>query len=206
MLNSLTKVITGEVIVAVIVLFFVFTFLGFIKVIFDVSKIQKTMDDTHKHRKGRGEYTPGGYKKSPDVYTWEENLMYMEDFNKAQVVYSMLGQLVPVFPLLGLLGTVSGLITQLQAQAEAEINTVISTTSLPDMVTTGTVISNAGLSDAMVTTFVGLIAAIILKLIDAFWVSKKINDMDLYFDTFEQNYHMSRDKMMDEAENTDQGV
>lgn len=203
MLKALTKVITGDVIVAVIVLFFVFTFLGFIKVIFDVGKIQKTMDETHKHRKGRGEYTPGGYKKSPDVYTWEENLMYMEDFNKAQVVYSMLGQLVPVFPLLGLLGTVSGLITQLQA--EAEVDNAIILTNLPDMVTSGTVISNAGLSDAMVTTFVGLIAAIVLKMIDAFWVSKKINDMDLYFDTFEQNYHMSRDKMMDEAENGNQG-
>ena len=47
---------------------------------------------------------------------------------------------------------------------------------------------------SMSTTFWGLIAAIVLKFADAILVSKTVNKMELYFDTFEQNYNMAKDK------------
>jgi biopolymer transport protein ExbB/TolQ len=73
---------------------------------------------------------------------------------------------------LGILGTVAGLIEKLGNIAEME----------------------SALSISMGTTFVGLLAAIFLKIIDAVWVNRSINKMTLFFDTFEQNYQMAKDK------------
>ena len=52
------------------------------------------------------------------------------------------------------------------------------------------------LAVSMSTTFLGLIAAVVLKFVDAILVSKNVNSMEMYFDTFEQNYQMARDKHM----------
>ena len=57
------------------------------------------------------------------------------------------------------------------------------------------------LAVSMSTTFWGLIAAIILKVVDAVLVSKTVNKMSLYFETYEQSYQMVRDKHMRENDN-----
>lgn len=71
-------------------------------------------------------------------------------FNVACSKYAVLGQLIPIFPLLGILGTVAGLILQVGAM---DVETLTS-----------------ALDTAMSSTLWGLIAAVILKLLDAFLV------------------------------------
>ena len=102
----------------------------------------------------------------------------MEDFNKIQLKYSIFEQFVPIFPLLGILGTVAGLIQQL-----GDVDQMRDALAL-----------------SMSTTFWGLIAAIGLKIVDAIWISKAVNKMGLYFDMYEQNYQMAKDKFIEENE------
>jgi hypothetical protein len=157
----------------------VLTIGGFAYTVLQVGKLQNQIDDHNRHSGGRKEYTGGGIRKEADVYTWEENLMFLETFNKIQLTYSIFEQFIPVFPLLGILGTVSGLIQQLGDVEQMR----------------------EALALSMSTTFWGLIAAIVLKIIDALFVSKSVNKMAMYFDTFEQNYQMVKDKWDIENDN-----
>lgn len=166
-------IIIGHSINGIIIVFAVITIAGFAYVVMNLTKLKNSIDE--KHKKSRStEFTPGGIMKTPDAYTWEETLEYKEEYNKIQLVYSIFEQFVPIFPLLGILGTVAGLIQQLD--------------NIDQM--------RDALAVSMSTTFLGLIAAIVLKLADALLVSKSINKMEMYFDTFEQNYQMARDKHM----------
>lgn len=166
-------IIIGHSINGIILGLAIITIAGFAYVVMNISKLQNTIDEKHKKNRST-EFTPGGIKKTPDAYTWEETLEYKEEFNKTQLLYSTFGQLVPIFPLLGILGTVAGLIQQLD--------------NIEQM--------REALALSMSTTFWGLIAAIVLKFADAILVSKTVNKMELYFDNFEQNYQMARDKHM----------
>ena len=103
---------------------------------------------------------------------------YMEDFNQIQVGYSVLEQLIPVFPLLGILGTVAGLIPWLD----------------------NIEMMKEGMSTSMITTFLGLIAAITLKVIDALIVGKAVNKMNAFFDLFDLRYQKAKDKAILENE------
>lgn len=159
--NSINFIIAGLAIV---------TLGGFVYVLFRLAKLDSDIESEKKG--GRKDYVDGGIKKNPDAITWEDTLEHVGVFNSIQLTYSIFEQFVPVFPLLGILGTVAGLIQQLDNVSEMR---------------------NA-LALSMSTTFWGLIAAILLKIIDAVWVSKAINKMGLYFDFYEQNYNMVKDK------------
>lgn len=163
-----------------IILFLVlFTIGGFAYTVLRVEKLKNSMDEERRKSGGRKEYTEGGIKKEADVYTWEDVLVNLEKFNKIRLSYSMFEQFVPVFPLLGILGTVAGLIKQLGNVDQMR----------------------EALSLSMSTTFWGLIAAIGLKLIDAIFVKKSVSGMSMQFDLFEQNYQMVKDKHIQEEEN-----
>lgn len=151
---------------------------GFAYTIIGVGKIWKKIDADKKKSGGRKEYTSGGIKKEADVYSWEDNLDNLELFNKVQLKYSVFEQFIPIFPLLGILGTVAGLIQQLANRDQMR----------------------EALALSMSTTFWGLIAAIVLKIIDAIWVSKVVNEMIMFFETYEQNYQMVKDKYEQESE------
>ena len=75
--------------------------------------------------------------------------------------YVSLSQLISIFPLLGILGTVLGLVA---SRDMANIEQLVS-----------------GLSTAMLTTLVGLIASIALKLYDTQFPGKKINELEAEF-------------------------
>ncbi len=167
----------GQSINGIIIALTIITLAGFGYCVYGVNKIQLKIDEKHKKNRST-QFTPGGILKNPDAYTWEEILGYKEDFNKIQLVYSVFEQFVPVFPLLGILGTVAGLIQQM-----GDIDKMSEAISL-----------------SMSTTFWGLIAAILLRVLDAVFVSKSVNRMDLFFDTFEQNYNMARDKFFQDGE------
>lgn len=174
-------IVIGQCINWIIGGLFLVTLGGFIWVMYKTGELRTKMDEDHKKMRGRVDFTSGGYQRNPDAYTWEDTLGYLENFNRILLKYDVFGQLVPIFPLLGILGTVSGLIQQLKdidAMQEA-------------------------LATSMSTTFFGLIAAIVLKVVDALLVSRTVNDMSQYFDTFERNYQMARDKYMQENEKSE---
>ena len=166
-------IIIGHSINGIIIGLSIITVAGFAYVVMKITKLKNTID--LKHKKSRStEFTPGGIRKTPDAYTWEETLGYKEEYDKIQLIYATFEQFVPIFPLLGILGTVAGLIQQLD--------------NIDEM--------RDALAVSMSTTFLGLIAAIVLKFADAILVNKTVSAMGLYFDTFEQNYQMARDKHM----------
>jgi len=82
--------------------------------------------------------------------------------------YMTVTQLIPLFPLLGILGTVAGLYLQVQSQDAAAIY--------------------SALSLALTSTFLGLIAAIVLKLMETLMLSSKINELDSQFEENEIRY------------------
>ena len=166
-------IIIGHSINVIIIALAVITIAGFAYVVMNITKLKASIDEKHKKNRST-EFTPGGIQKTPDAYTWEEILEYKEEYNKIQLIYQTFEQFVPIFPLLGILGTVAGLIQQLDHIDQMR----------------------DALAVSMSTTFLGLIAAVVLKFVDAILVSKNVNSMEMYFDTFEQNYQMARDKHM----------
>ena len=164
-------IIIGHSINGIIIALAIITIAGFAYVVMNITKLRTGIEE--KHKKSRStEFTPGGIKKTPDAYTWEEVLEYKEEYNKIRLLYNTFEQFVPIFPLLGILGTVAGLIQQLDHIDQMR----------------------DALAVSMSTTFLGLICAVALKIVDAILVSKTVSAMEMFFDTFEQNYQMARDK------------
>ncbi|MBQ6293517.1 MAG: MotA/TolQ/ExbB proton channel family protein [Lachnospiraceae bacterium] len=103
--------------------------------------------------------TTAAVKASYDRRRLEEN---REAYNKLYPIYAVGAQLIGLFPLLGILGTVLGLISS-------------DLTDIDSLV--------AGLTEALRTTLWGLVAAIVLKAVDAIVPGKLVNDIDARFDT-----------------------
>lgn len=83
-----------------------------------------------------------------------------EDYYTKYASYVVISQIISLFPLLGILGTVWGLVMGgIDADKLLE-----------------------GLSFALITTFIGLLASILLKLVDSIFVGKKINLIDAEFE------------------------
>ncbi len=103
--------------------------------------------------------TTAAVKVSYDRRRLEEN---RDAYNKQYPLYAVGSQLIGLFPLFGILGTVIGLISS----DLTDINSLVT-----------------GLTDALRTTLWGLIWAIILKGADAFVPGKLVNDIDAKFET-----------------------
>lgn len=96
-----------------------------------------------------------------------ETIIRLEtEFNEICSRHEMLSQLIPLFPLLGILGTVMGLMGQLTA---GDISTMF-----------------RSLGGALNTTFVGLVCAIALKLIDTLLPGKVIYDTEVKLDNYQK--------------------
>lgn len=91
---------------------------------------------------------------------------YEMDFNKACSLHGVLVQLISVFPLMGILGTVAGLMLQIQSNTAEGMM--------------------ASLDVALNTTFWGLIFAIVLKFIEAVFPSRVIYDVEVMLDDFDK--------------------
>lgn len=96
---------------------------------------------------------------------WDDVNTFKGDYSDICAKYSTLASLVPVFPLMGILGTVAGLILQVETQ---NVDVIF-----------------AALNTAMSSTLYGLLAAIILKAVEAICISSKINRIDADLENFE---------------------
>lgn len=94
---------------------------------------------------------------------------YENEFNKKCSLHTVLIQIIPIFPLLGILGTVAGLMLELQSNDIAGMM--------------------ASLDVALETTLLGLIFSIVLKFIEAIFPSKIIYDVEVMLN----NYDKKRD-------------
>lgn len=93
------------------------------------------------------------------------------DFNDACSFHDVLVQLIPIFPLLGILGTVAGLMIQVGAE------------DMDKML--------GSLNTALDTTFWGLIFAIGLKFIEAVFPSRIINSVEVMLDDFDKKMSLA---------------
>ncbi len=163
----------GYVVVAVMIVFGIVTILGLFDTRSKAIKLNEKREEDRRKSGGRKRLTAeGGMQEEGAVYQYADDLIYLEKLNQIQIKYAIYEQLIPLFPLGGILGTVLGLWRQLGDIAAMR----------------------EGLSTSISTTIVGLIITIGLRMVDAFWVSTKVNDIALKLDLFERNYQMVKDK------------
>lgn len=93
---------------------------------------------------------------------------YEKEFNKVCSTYNVLAQFIPLFPLFGILGTVSGLMLQVAAQDIASMS--------------------ASLSLALGSTWVGLIFAIGLKILVALTSNRIIDDVEILLEDYDKTF------------------
>ena len=96
---------------------------------------------------------------------------YENEFNTKCSWHGVLVQCIPIFPLLGILGTVAGLMLQVQGGGIEAMMTSLNT--------------------ALDTTFWGLIFAILLKVIEAVFPSRIIYDVEVMLDDFDKKLNMA---------------
>lgn len=128
-------------------------------------------------------YDRGWYSEGYSIENLEEN---RDLFNEQYAKYVSCSQMVSIFPLLGILGTVAGLIL---GNRTGDIDTMVT-----------------GLGTALWTTLAGLIASIVLKFIDSAALGNRVNLIEGHFnriDTQITNERLANElKVAVEAERT----
>lgn len=99
-----------------------------------------------------------------DVYDMKKR------FDELGSKFVRISQIIPVFPLVGILGTVAGLMLQVNAKTDANL-------------------IYESLDTALSSTFWGLIFAIVLKMIVAIGIAPTINDIENMFSGNEKQFH-----------------
>ena len=172
-IRPLADLFGGTIIYIVIFGLGIWTFAGLITVFGKLKALSDKMNNNAKGSRGVALAENGeGYKQAPVVYDWENIKLSWDEYNEIHGKYSIYEQFIPVFPLLGILGTVSGLIMQLDDISRMR----------------------EALSVSMYTTFLGLVFAIFLRLLDAWTAGRLINKMELDFETAAQNYQIAMEK------------
>ena len=118
-------------------------------------------------------------KKTQEIYDKEEGAAvtpdtirkYEKDFNKSRSLYNVCSQLVPIFPLLGILGTVAALMLHLKS---GNLDAVTSNLHL-----------------ALSSTFEGIIWTIGLKFLITIWPARIIDDADIILDDYDKKVNNS---------------
>jgi len=97
-----------------------------------------------------------------------------KDYDRICVNFETVSQLIPIFPSLGILGTVAGLMLQIQAEGLEEMTDSI------------------GL--ALSTTLLALLLTVILKVWATVSISRRINELDVNY----RNYDRDRQDLVDQ--------
>ena len=96
-----------------------------------------------------------------------------ENFNNLISKYITCAQMIPIFPLLGILGTVAGLMLQVTTQDASAIY--------------------SALHLALSSTLWGLLASIVLKIVEAAVVTRNINDIETMLSDYDIKYQDAKD-------------
>ncbi|MBR4224625.1 MAG: MotA/TolQ/ExbB proton channel family protein [Oscillospiraceae bacterium] len=144
---------------------------NFLKLSNEKSRIKELLERRNKKYR-RNKQTHELEEDDDETSTVTEDTIrkYENDFNEHCSWHNAFEQLIPIFPMLGILGTVAGLIIGLKN----------GTTGLQDAMET-----------SLDTTFAGLIFAILLKGIDALLPSKAIYDVEVMLDDFDRKLDLS---------------
>ena len=136
------------------------------------NKIAEALDRKNKIYKLNGELKEMEEKNDDNSSITPDTIRkYETDFNKKCSRHSVLIQFIPIFPLLGILGTVGGLMLEIQSSDIAGMM--------------------ASLDTALGTTLLGLIFAIVLKFIEAVFPSRIIYDVEVMLDDFDKKLSMA---------------
>lgn len=95
---------------------------------------------------------------------------YEMEFNKSCSIHSVISQLIPIFPLMGILGTVAALMLMVNAE---NIDRMLES-----------------LYTALDSTLFGLLFAIGLKTIDAFFPARIIEDIDVLLEDYNKKIEL----------------
>ncbi|MCR4598279.1 MAG: MotA/TolQ/ExbB proton channel family protein [Acetatifactor sp.] len=164
MVGFLAKYMNGIIITGgLIVLFFLIK--NYIKLYTKKSFIHDAMN--RKNKESYLNTTTGEVeeRETSEAVTPDTIRDYEKSFNEVVSGYNACTQFIPLFPLLGILGTVSGLVGQLQAQ------------NIDEMF--------SSLDVALTSTFWGLIVTVILK-VCATVSAKLIEDTEIVLDDYDK--------------------
>ena len=154
-LISVLIIILGAAVLAALIRYS----LRFKEILLAFDRIEEKENSYHERLDRSGNVSARAEQKvSYDRKKLEEN---REAYNRLYSRYVVASQLISLFPLLGIFGTVLGLVTSNLADIDSLV---------------------AGLSQALWTTFWGLVCAIALKAVDAVLPGRLVNDIDARFD------------------------
>ncbi len=161
----------GTILSPVIIILAVIVLIILIILSNQLKELKKKVEDQIQGNKGkvyRNQKTLDLKQRDTAIAKREDTYPLRKTFDELCAKYLTIAQMIPVFPLLGILGTVAGLIAQVQAADAAEIY--------------------ASLNVALMTTFWGLIAAIVLKIVETWLVQREINDIETIFNDYDIKY------------------
>lgn len=161
----------GTILSPVIIILAVIVLIVLIVLSNQLKELKKKVEDQIQGNKGRvyrNQKTLDLKQRDTAIAKREDTYPLRKTFDELCARYLTVAQMIPVFPLLGILGTVAGLIAQVQAADAAEIY--------------------ASLNVALMTTFWGLIAAIVLKIIETWLVQREINEIETIFNDYDIKY------------------
>lgn len=118
--------------------------------------------EVKKKLDSKGNVTEYERKTAADIDTVHA---YENSYNESRAVFETMSQLIPVFPLMGILGTVAGIMSQTTASDSTAIV--------------------GSLNVALSSTFYGLIASIVLKLVITLLNGRIISAVDNMLDAYE---------------------
>ncbi len=131
------------------------------------NKIEEALERRSKKYKFNGESKEIEETDDESVAITPDTIRkYETEFNKKCSWHGVLIQFIPIFPLLGILGTVAGLMLQIQSSDIAGMM--------------------ASLDVALTTTLFGLIFAIVLKAIEAVFPSRVIYEVEVMLEDFDK--------------------
>lgn len=108
---------------------------------------------------------------------WSEFDAFCDDYQNDSVLFSRISLIIQVFPLLGILGTVTGLFIAMNANADW---------------------SNAaflfeGVRFALSSTVLGILFAVLFKFVDIFFSARFLGYIDDGIDRFRENYRIEKE-------------
>lgn len=121
-------------------------------------------------------------QRNSAIASRETSYELKDRFNRSCAEYSTISHLIPVLPLIGILGTVAGLYRQVSTMDAAIIYDALDT--------------------ALSTTLWGLFTAVVLKCLEAVMIVRRLEETESIFDSYDIRYNDAT-LQKDFAEETD---